>query len=155
MKGNFSLRILLKIFFYVWLTYEFQKVLINLSLIARIIFINFLNTSSKYKTSFRNHCHLVLFKRFNLLLPCKQDCNFDRLLSVESNFTADLTYFATNALNNLPSTVSCRNSKLSKYLTPPKTASEIVSNLSELQIKSWNIDRKNINGKITFILRSN
>ena len=39
---------------------------------------------------------LVTYERLNQILFCKQDCNFDRLLSVSSNFTANLTEFALN-----------------------------------------------------------
>lgn len=39
--------------------------------------------------------------------------------------------FAINALDHLSSNVSCRTSRISKFIKPPKTAAELVNNLSK------------------------
>ena len=74
---------------------------------------------------------LVTYERLNQILFCKQDCNFDRLLSVSSNFTANLTECALNALNHLSLAVSCRTSSIAKYIVPPQNAADIINNISE------------------------
>lgn len=81
----------------------------------------------------KNDTLLVTYTRLNHIIPCKTDCNFDRLLSVPSNFSADntsLTHFATNALTHLSANVSCKFSQISQYIAAPKTAADLITNIS-------------------------
>ena len=77
---------------------------------------------------------IVTYARINPLLACKEDCQFDRMLSVTSNFTQDRAAFAANVLNYLNRTISCRTSTIGSLITPPATASDLISNLSKILI---------------------
>lgn len=36
------------------------------------------------------------------MIPCKQDCNFNRLLSINNSFSINITQFVLNILQYLP-----------------------------------------------------
>ena len=48
-----------------------------------------------------SNIQLVTFQRLSQILPCKNDCNFDRLLSVSSSFNTNQSQLAIFALNTL------------------------------------------------------
>ena len=75
--------------------------------------------------------YFILNFRINPLIPCKEDCQFDRILSVPSNFTKDKTAFANNVLALLNNGISCKTSTIASLIVPPKTANELISNLSK------------------------
>ena len=77
-----------------------------------------------------NDTLLVTYARINLLLPCKQDCQFDRILSVPSNFTQNKVQFAINALGLLSSDITCKSSTIGSLVVTPKTANDLIANLS-------------------------
>lgn len=81
----------------------------------------------------KNKTEVVTYQRLNKIMPCKQDCNFDRLLSVNSSFTANMTAFARNAISLLSSNVSCKTSAVSKYIVPPQNAADLINNISKDQ----------------------
>lgn len=83
----------------------------------------------------------VTYDRLNKILLCKSDCNFNRMLSVQSNFTNyalnDTTSFLKNIVIYLPTLASsgCRTAfpaaKSSKLLS----ASDLVENLGKMSVK--------------------
>ena len=76
-----------------------------------------------------------------MVLGCQSDCDFSYILSVSSNFTLysanDTTYFANNAVMNLPADASslCQYTfdSFSKYSFP--NASDLLNNISIFSLK--------------------
>ncbi len=103
-----------------------------------------------------SNIQLVTFQRLSQILPCKSDCNFDRLLSVSSSFNTNqsqLAIFALNTLKLLNPEISCKGSLISKYVSPPQNASALINQISKYFCiqKLTKIEELS---KIWFILRS-
>lgn len=84
----------------------------------------------------KNNTNVVTYQRLNKIIPCKKDCNFDRLLSVNSSFTANMTAFAKNAISLLSFNVSCKTSVISRYIAPPQNAADLINNISNYFAKT-------------------
>jgi len=76
---------------------------------------------------------LVTYDRINPLLPCKRDCQFNRFLSIPSNFSNNTVAFAQNALKLLKPEVNCRL-MFGKILTPPSNADDLIKNLNQITL---------------------
>lgn len=79
-----------------------------------------------------NDTEIVTYLRINPLLPCKKNCQFDRILSVPSNFSEDKVNFAKNVLKRLNPEISCRTSIIGQLIPPPESASDLIANIGNL-----------------------
>jgi len=71
------------------------------------------------------YCFLIRLFR---VIVCKNDCNFGRLLSVPSNFSANVTAFYSSVVNYLPSKAA------TKCMNQNPAMASAMSNLSPSQL---------------------